>query len=303
MDVPEKQQIIESIKAITKARWFFASTVFIQGIIVKYFFPGVPLARTWQLVGILVISYIYNLSFSLYVHRPAEKITDWGIKIIKNLQLPLDALAVSAILYFSGTIDKLVVVWYFVVIMIGIAIYGKKGIIWSTFICSALYSGLAIMEYYGFLNTPSGAIDFVSIKGNLTVTEGRIIGFNTYMIAAGFFAWFLGDLFRRREKRLVGQRNELSQKTEQLTHQTQELTKTRDYLHEALSKSDKARAEVEKTKEELQKTNLELKAKIVELEKYGEVTTGRELRMVELKEKMKSMEHEIDELKGRLESV
>jgi len=53
---------------------------------------------------------------------------------------------------------------------------------------------------------------------------------------------------------------------------------------------------VEKIKEELQKTNLELKAKIVELEKYGEITTGRELRMAELKEKIKSMEERMKEL-------
>jgi len=300
MDISEKKQLADSIKAIIKSRWFFAATVFVQGIIIKQFFPGVPLAPTWQLVIILVISYLYNISFWLYTSRPAEKITDWGIKIVKNLQLPSDALAVSAILYFSGTIDKLVVVWYFVILMIGIAIYGKKGIIWSSFVCSFLYSTLAIMEYYGFLKTPSGAVDFMSIKGNLIFAGRRLVGFNSYMVAAGFFAWFLGDLFRTREKGLINQRNELSKKTELLTLQTQELTKTKDYLHEALTKSDAARIETEKTKDQLQKSNLELQAKIKELEKYGQVTTGRELKMMELKEEIKKLQDTVGDMQEQL---
>ena len=91
-------------------------------------------------------------------------------------------------------------------------------------------------------------------------------------------------------------KDELTGKTEILTTQTQELTKTRDWLHDALIKSDTARLEIKKTKDELQKTNVELQAKINELEKYGEVTTGRELKMIELKEKIRLLEEKIAEL-------
>jgi len=77
------------------------------------------------------------------------------------------------------------------------------------------------------------------------------------------------------------------------------LTKTKDYLHEALTKSDAARVEIEKTKTELEKANLELQAKLRELEKYGQVTTGRELKMMELKEKIKTLEKRIEELEKK----
>jgi peptidoglycan hydrolase CwlO-like protein len=121
-------------------------------------------------------------------------------------------------------------------------------------------------------------------------------------MGAAFYAGFLSNLFKRREKSAISQKNELAEKTNILTIQTRELTRTKDYLHEALTKSDKARTELEKTKADLEKSNLELKAKLDEVEKYSEVTTGRELKMMELKEKMKQMENEINELRKKLET-
>ncbi|OGZ33608.1 MAG: hypothetical protein A2Y98_01595 [Candidatus Portnoybacteria bacterium RBG_19FT_COMBO_36_7] len=299
MDIFQKQQIVDSIKAIIKARWFFAATVFVQGIIVKVFFPN-PLASTWQLAVILIVSYFYNIAYWLYVRRPPEKMTDLGIKAVKALQIIMDSLAISAILFFSGTVDKMIVVWYFVVLMIGVSLYKKRGIALSAFFCIFLYSSLLILEYYGFLIVPAGAKNFTTAYGNIELTLGNLIGFGTYMIAASFFAWFLGSLLRKREKRLQERTDQAVKQAQILAHQTQELTKTKDYLHEALVKSDKSRTELEKTKVSLEKINLELKAKLDEVEKYSEVTTGRELKMIELKDKIKSMEERMKELEEQI---
>ena len=294
MDIFEKQQTIEAIKAVVKARWFFASVVFVVGLVVKLFFLN-PLASTWQLTLILASSYLYNLSYWLYVRRPPEKITDLGLQTVKALQIVLDALVVSAILYFSGTTDKLVVVWYFVILMIGISLYQKKGIALSAFVCSFLYSGLVILEYYGFLAPSPGARNFTSAYRNIEYTIGKLLSFNGYIIAAAFFAWFLGNLFRIREKRLQDKTTQAVKQSQILLTQTQELTQTKNWLSDALIKSDKARAETNAAKEELEKANIELRAKIEELERYGQVTTGRELKMIELKEKIKILEERIKE--------
>ncbi|MBM3205981.1 hypothetical protein FJZ41_04000 [Candidatus Shapirobacteria bacterium] len=299
MDIFEKQQTIESIKAVVKARWFFASIVFAQGLLVKFLAIDVPLATTFQLSLILVGSYFYNFGYWLYLRRPPEKISSFWLKTIKVLQIALDQLAVSAILYFSGTVDKQVVVMYFISLMIGISLYGKKGIILSALGCSFLYSGLLILEYYGLLSAVQSLKFFTPGLGDLELVKLRMIGFNAYVISAAFFAWFISNVFRVREKRLIGQKDELTVKANILSRQTQELTQTKDYLHEALTKSDKARIDLEKTRTELQKANLELQAKVRELEKYGEVTTGRELKMIELKEEIKKLRETIENLKGQ----
>jgi chromosome segregation ATPase len=107
-------------------------------------------------------------------------------------------------------------------------------------------------------------------------------------------------LIRNREKRLRQERDKVKEQSNVLILQTQELTKTKDYLHEALTKSDKARMEMEKTKTELEKANLELKSKLDEIEKYGKVTIGREVRMAELKEKIKKLEDTVKDLQDQI---
>ena len=121
-------------------------------------------------------------------------------------------------------------------------------------------------------------------------------------MGGAIFGGYLAGLFRKREERLKFQKNELTGKTDLLFKQTQELTRTKDYLHEALTKSDAARVEVEKTKQELEKSNTELRAKIEELEKYGRITVGREMKMMELKSQIKELQEKIKETESRLET-
>jgi len=300
MDINEKQQTAESIKALIKARWFFAATVFVQGLIISLFFSSVPLAPKWQLSLLLIASYLYNFIYWLYVKQPPEKMTEFGIKLVKACQVPLDFLAISTLLYLSGTIDKQIVVWYFVVLMSGISLHRKKGIILTAILCSFLYSGLAILEYYGLMTTSPGTTDFISIYGNFWFLMRRLIGFNSYVIAAAFFVWFLGDLFRRRERRLVDQKNDLVKKTNLLMIQTKELTQAKGQVEGALTRSDIARRAATQSIDEAEKSNLELKKKIDELEKFYKITVGREVRMVELKSQIKDLKDTIKKLEEEL---
>jgi len=300
MDLFEKQQTIEAIRAVIKARWFFASTVFAQGLLVKFLAIGVPLATTFQLSLILVGSYFYNFGYWLYLRRPPEKISSFWLKTIKVLQIALDQLAVSAILFFSGTVDKQVIVMYFISLMIGISLYGKKGIILSALGCSFLYSGLVILEYYGLLSSVQGVKFFTSVLGDFELVKLRIIGFNAYVISAAFFAWFISNLFRTREKRLQDKTTQAVKQSQILLTQTQELTQSKDQIQGALVISDIAGRAAAQSRDEAEKANTELQKKIDELEKFYKITVGREVRMVELKSEIKDLRQTIKNLEGEI---
>lgn len=305
MELFEKQQTIEAIKTVVKARWFYSSMILLQGVFIKFFVKGVPLASSPILVLITLGNLAFNFWYWVYLRRPAEKIGTFAVGSIKAMQVIVDQLAIILVLYFSGTVNKMVVVSLFVSLMVGSYLYQKKGILLSALLASFLYSGLTIMEYFGFLSAyfdPLSQVNPTSI-GNLNLTKGHLVGFNFYLAAAVFFAVYLSGLFKNREKRLQVKTDEAIKKTELLTLQTQELTQTKDWLHEALVKSDKARVELQKTKEDLEKANLELTAKIEELEKYGRVTVGRELKMAELKTEIKTLKETVKNLQNRLTSL
>jgi len=303
MDIFEKQQTIEAIRTVVKARWFYLSAIALQAVIVKIFFPGIPLASGSLVSLVIFFVFVANFSYWFYLRRPTEKISDSVLKIIKFSQVPLEQLGLTAIIFFSGTANKLLIMMYILTIMIGSVLYKARGVVLATASAVFIYSGLIFLDYFGLM--PEVLPEAISqspykiLKGNLLLTKGHLIGSVLYLIAAALYAGFLASLFRKREKRLQNQRDELSIKSNSLTVQTQELTRTKDYLHEALTKSDKARMDLEHTKAQLEKANLELKAKLEELEKYGEVTTGRELKMIELKEKIKTLEQRVNELEKK----
>lgn len=301
MDIFEKTQNIETIKTVVKARWFYVFAVFLQGLLVKYIFRGPAPLPSGSTISLIVFGlFILNFLYWIYLRRPPEKISALGVQIIKASQALGDQLGITAILYFSGTVRKLIPFLYFITLIEAASLYKRRGVIWVTIAGNLFFSVLSMLEFFGKI-VPAAAPDVspASVIGNNIWLRGQIIGFATYSFAGAVMAGFLASLFRKREKKLQQQKDELVQKSEVLTTKTEELTKTKDYLHEALTKSDAARTETEKTKGQLEKANQELKAKIDELEKYGQLTTGREIKMVELKEKIKALEDRIGELEEK----
>ncbi|OGZ33592.1 MAG: hypothetical protein A2Y98_01510 [Candidatus Portnoybacteria bacterium RBG_19FT_COMBO_36_7] len=306
MDNFEKQQTIEAVKMVIKARWFYVLTIVLQGAVIKIWFPSVPLPTSFLIFLVVIIVFLINFGFWVYLRRSPEKINNFTLEVIKFSQVPLEQFGLAAILYFSGTANKMLLMMYIIPIMVGSALYRIKGIILSAFSTMILYSGLVFLEYLGLMPylSPEAAVQSTGkvLRGEWYLVKGHIIGFNLYIIGASFYAAYLANLFKRREKNLVLQKNDLAQKTQALMIQAEELEKTKNYLHEALVKSDKARADLEQIKSEIEKANSELKIKINELEKYSQVTTGRELKMIELKEEIKNLKETIGNLKSQLVS-
>jgi hypothetical protein len=239
VDTFEKQQTIESIKTVIKARWFYVSAIAVQGIIIRMFFPTIPVPNNLIISLIIIFVFLINFIFWLSVRQQPEKINDFILKIIKFFQVPLEQAGLSFVLYFSGTANKMLMMMYIIPIMVAAAIYKRKGIIFATISTMVIYTGLVVMEYYALMPplifSQTNQLLGTPLRGNLNLAEGQIVFFNLYIIGAAFYAGYLSDLFKRREKRVIEQKNELGQKTDLLVHQTQ------DYLHEALTKSDAAR--------------------------------------------------------------
>jgi hypothetical protein len=286
MELLEKQQNIEAIRTVVKARWYYASIIFAQGVILRLFFPKVPLAGTPTLSFILFTAFIFNFGYWLYLRRSAEKMSTWGIQTVKAMQVMTDHVWISAILYFSGTIGKMVVLLYFVAIMIGATLYRRKGVIFSVLFAQFLFTILAILQYKGLMGLRVPVTEIFGVEfavGNKQWLYFVLVAFYSYSTGAAVFAGYLAELFRKREKGLREQRDKL-------TEQTQQLTQAKDELQSALAKSDISRQAATRARDEMEKANVELKGKMGELERFYRVTVGREVKMAEMKKKIKELE-------------
>jgi hypothetical protein len=293
MDIFEKQQNIEAIKTVVKARWFYVLIVVGQAAIVKLFFPHVPLPNN-PLISLVVGGVLlFNFGCWFYLRRPPEKIGDRSLKIVKFFQVASEQIALTAFFYFSGTANKLLIILYIVPIMVGTILYKAKGIIFCTLSTFVLYTGLVFLEYFGlmplvFLEAASQGTGKL-LRGETGLIKSQIIGFNLYMLAASIYAGYIAGLFRKREKNLIGQKKELVEKTKVLTQ-------TKDRLQSALVKSDMSRRAATKAREEMERANVEMKKKVQELERFYRVTVGREVKMEDLKSEIKKLRETIKKL-------
>jgi len=297
MDTFEKQQRVDSIRGIVKARWINIAIIIALGFVLrtKYYGNWATGFEYLKMVILGLFAFGYNAIYWLYIRRPIEKISDKGLTLVTLFQVAVDQILYTLVFYYSGTIESVAFVLYFITILIASSLYKTRGVILTGLFAAFLHDGIILAEYYKLIPHIS-AYPGTMWFGNIFVTRGRMTGPVFYLAVAVVFSIVLSALFREKIIMLRKQRDELEQKSKILDSKTQELSKTKDYLHEALTKSDAARVEVEKTKGELEKANLELKAKLNELEKYGRVTTGRELKMIELKDKIKTLEKRIEEL-------
>ena len=302
MDIFEKQQTIEAIKTVVKARWFFVTAAVVQVIVLRVIAHHLSFMTFSFLALLAVIIYGFNFFYWVYLKRDPEKISIFGLKTVKVLQIMIDVILISLILYFDRTVTVFAASFYLISVMMASALYKKQGIVLTAIFIGLIYTGLASLEYLGFFPEPSAEVGYLvvtSIKGNLFLLERALIVFYCYLFGASVISGYIAGLFRKREKNLKFQRDELTEKTKILTEQKTELTQTKGWLNAALVKSDRARVELTKAKEELEKVNLELRKKIAELEKFYRVTVDRELKMVELKKEIKNLQETVKKLESR----
>ena len=307
MDIFEKQQRIESINGIIKVRWFLIAIIVGLGFALKakYFGWGTGFGESTAsaflkmgLFGLMAFGYNFVLWLSMrrLVHKPLEKISDRLLNIMSVLQIIPDQIMVSFVYYNTGTVDSMAFVFYFISVFLASSIYKSKGIILTGLLSGFLYTTILIIEYKGIIPHFS-TFQGITLFGSPYVLRGKTVSFIFYIGIMTFAAAFLSNLIRNREKKLREQRDKLSEQTHILALQTQELTQAKDQLQSALTRSDIARKAATQARDEMEKANIELKKKMEELEKFYNVTIGREVRMAELKERIKELENEIKKLK------
>jgi hypothetical protein len=279
MDIFEKQQRIEAIQKIVNVRWFNIAVLIALGVVLKLISPRWAEGFQYVEIGLMgVVAYGYNFIYWLFIRRPAEQISDRALNFIALCQVVVDQFLYTLIFYFSGTVESISFLLYYVAILIASSIYKTRGIVLSGLLAIFLHNGILTLEYYHLIPHIT-AYPGTNWFGIPEVTLGKIIGFTFYTVFVVAFSVALANLNRNREEKLRQQRDQLSGKTRLLTIQTEQLIQT---------------------KEELEKANLEAKEKIEELEKFSRLVVGRELRMAELKEELKNLKGETKPAKNQL---
>lgn len=302
MDIIEKQQRIDSIRGIVKARWINIALIVALGLTLKIkYFTG-EWASDFEYFEMIIMgsfAFSYNFAYWLFIRRPIEKISDWNLSVVAVLQVIVDQLMYTLIFYYTGTVETIAFILYFITILIASSLYKAKGIILTGLLAVVLHNSVLIVELKGLIPHITGYPGTVWF-GDPFVTRGKIIGFTFYMAVAVVFSIILSGLFRKQIKSLRGQRDQLSAKTKALTELTKDLEEAKTSLEiKVKERTQQLKTLTESLEEKVKERTKDLQLKVEELEKFHRLTIGREIAMVELRKELKKLKEELKKTKGR----
>lgn len=202
-----KMQRISTLRYIVASRWFLHAGIVILGMIQKVI--GVA-DFDLGVFALIFVTYSYNFGYYLYLHRDPARISSRGLYIISILQVVVDQLVYTFVLYNTGGIESLSFLFYFLSIFIAIILFRELEIITLTLFTVVLYISIIYIEYIGLVpHHPRYAFD-PGFYQNIGITVHNSATVVLILIFTAFFAAFISNLIRSREGAITAERDKVA---------------------------------------------------------------------------------------------
>jgi signal transduction histidine kinase len=204
---------IQILQGIITARWFLiigltTLGIFLRSVSQKEFLLGLDYPR---IIALFLIATSLNGGYYWYLKR-GLKTTNRGVEIVAFLQISIDTLLYSSIIFLSGGITATSYLFYTYAIYNAAALYKVRGVLMTVFFTVFIYTAIIGLEYYGitphlkqyadaftpnhFQNYGYTFVVYITIIYSLTI--------------AGAFSSVVSEIIERREQQIKIERDRVS---------------------------------------------------------------------------------------------
>lgn len=186
-----------------KARWFYAPTLFVMGLLSKLD----PLGKNFFPVPTMLFLFfsfiLINIVFYKLVHYIETHSKNQYLNILATSQICVELLFFTIILHLSGGAESVAPIFFFIPIVSSIILFDVVGSLIIAFISGAFVNLIVVLEYYDILeNVPgypgTGILSYdqflVALTSTITITA-------VYFIV-GALAGYLSSVIKNREFQL-----------------------------------------------------------------------------------------------------
>jgi len=250
---------------IIKIRWVYMVGILLIGILTKTISHSNVefsfVAMVWLFITFAIINIGLYFGQKLVKKNFSKKL----LALISYTQIIVELVFFTIIMHSAGGVESISTIFFFLTVVSASLIFGSKGSIITAVAAGVLINLLIIAEYYGIIShIPRYGVPTLEFQ-NLPIALTKTITTAIFYVIIGSFSGYGANMLFKREKLL-------EEKMQQLDEQTKKMVKHSEKLIVA---------------------NQELDNKVAELERFQKQTVGRELKMVELKNKIKSLEGKI----------
>ncbi|MCP6718394.1 MAG: hypothetical protein KJI70_02550 [Patescibacteria group bacterium] len=234
-------------------------------------------------------------SFFIYVKRKKQVSTinraHFNFFIFQTMILTI-------IVHYLGTIESFAAVFYAALIIYGVFLLSEKHSFIITLLCVIFLYGLVLLEYYDVVPHYS-LFESTGVYKDPGYVAVRLIIILVTFILLVIVGNRYSKVIKRQSKDILKAQVELKKTNKELKKKVKELESTSVNLEEAketLEVRVKARVReleelTQSLEEKVKRRTEEIQKKVQELEKFQKFAVGRELKMIELKKKIKEIEN------------
>jgi len=247
---------------IIKIRWVYMVGILLIGVLTKTISHSNVEFSFAAMVLLFVTFSIINITLHFAQRRVEKFFSRKLLALISYTQIIIELVFFTIIMHSAGGIESISTVFFFLPVVSASLIFGAKGSIITAIASGILINLLILAEYYGIIShIPRYSVITLEFQ-SLPIALTKTITTSIFYVIVSLFSGYGANMLFAREK-------SFEEKMQQLDEQAKKLIK-RDG--------------------ELTAVNQELDNKVAELERFQKQTVGRELKMIELKNKIKNLE-------------
>jgi len=205
----KKFQHIQSLRGIIIGRWFLLLGLALLGVIQYFSHIAILPIATERWFGLLAIGAVYNFAYAAYVRRNPSRMREFTIKLVTFLQVIVDQLFFTVIVYATGGVESTAYILYFFPILASTILYADLQIILLAILSIFWYTAVIIAEFNGFVNHIDRPLGMPSVFGNPQVALSNTLSIDMIFLFTALFSVFVNRIIHDRELQITVERDKV----------------------------------------------------------------------------------------------
>ncbi len=207
--VERKEKRIHALRGIVVGRWFLILGIGILGLI--QLLAGIAIASfSFTLLAVmLLIPALYNLGYTIYLHRSPEKISDRSLAIVSFMQVLVDQIMFTVVVYVTGGVESVGYIFYFFPILSATILYSDLEIISLSILTVFWYTAVIILEFNHTIPHFPRYHHNPGFFGNAEITLANTISVDLILLFTAMFSVFVNRIIHDRELQITVERDKV----------------------------------------------------------------------------------------------
>lgn len=190
---------IQALRGIIVGRWFLIIGLGILGLVHTVADIALISLKPVHFLYLFAVPVAYNIVYTLWLRQPHEKLTASSLSVLSFLQVAVDQILFTVVIYFTGGIESVGFILYFFPVLAATVLYSDIQIITLAILNIAWYSLLMILEFARVIPHYARFSDDIGLYGNAEATLANTMSVNLILLFTAMFAVFVNRIIHQRE--------------------------------------------------------------------------------------------------------